>query len=147
MSTVQLSTIRSRIATAISSIAGTRLSPLPYQAFGRTTNSIAHKAFSVGIGGSDASDDRQRTTEGAMMSTDVFVATAFRIRPLDQLTDIDNALDFENDIIKKVLDRTNTTLYQNLHIKLVSSQRQLTDSGEYMLSTLSFESLYFIPLQ
>ena len=147
MSTVALSTIRSRIATAISSIAGTKLTPLPYQAFGRTTNSIAHKAFSVGIGGSSAADDRQRPTEGAMMSTDVFIALAFRIRPLDQLTDIDNALDFENDIIKKVLDRTNTTLYQNLHLKLVSSQRQLTDSGEYMLSTLSFESLHFIPLQ
>lgn len=147
MSTVQLSTIRSRIATAISSITGTKLSPLPYEAFGRTTNSIAHKAFAVGIGGSDAADDRQRSTEGAMMSTDVFVTMAYRIRPLDQLTDIDNALNFENDIIKKVLDRTNTTLYQNLHIKLVSSQRQLTDSGEYMLSTLSFESLHFIPLQ
>jgi len=147
MSTVQLSTIRSRIATAISSITGTKLSPLPYEAFGRTTNSIAHKAFSVGIGGSDAADDRQRSTEGAMLMTDVFVALAYRIRPLDQLTDIDNALNFENDIIKKVLDRTNTTLYQNLHIKLVSSQRQLTDSGEYMLSTLNFDCLHFIPLQ
>ena len=147
MATVQLSAIRSRIATAIGAIAGTQLSRQPYEAFGRTTNTIAHKGYAVGIGGSNAADDRQRTTEGAMLSTDVFVVAAYRIRPLDQLVDIDDALDFENDIIKKVLDRTNTTLYQNLHLKLISSQRQLTDSGEYMLSTLSFESLHFIPLQ
>ena len=147
MATVQLSAIRSRIATAIGTIAGTQLSRQPYEAFGRTTNTIAHKGYAVGIGGSNAADDRQRTTEGAMLSTDVFVVAAYRIRPLDQLVDIDDALDFENDIIKKVLDRTNTTLYQNLHLKLISSQRQLTDSGEYMLSTLSFESLHFIPLQ
>ena len=147
MATVQLSTIRSRVATAIQGISGMNLSPLPYEAFGRTTNSIAHKAFSVGIGGSSARDDRQRPIEGAMLDTDLNIVMAYRIRPLDQLTDVDNGLNLENDIITTLLDRTDSTLYPNVHIKFVSSSRQLTDSGEYMLSTLSFDVLHFIPLQ
>ena len=66
MATVRLSSIRSRVATALEAITGAGLnqSPLPFDAFGRTPNSIAHKAFAVGIGGSNAMDDRQRPTEG-----------------------------------------------------------------------------------
>ena len=146
MSSVKLSTIRSRVATAIQGIGGMNLSPLPYEAFGRTTNSIAHKAFSVGVGGSNARDDRQRPTEGAMLDTDLNIVMAYRIRPLDQLTDVDGGLNLENDIITKLLDRTDTNLYPNVHIKFVSSSRQLTDSGEYMISTLQFDVLHFIPL-
>jgi len=149
MATIKLSVIRKRVAVALEGIsgAGLRESPLPFQAFGRTPNSIAHKAFSVGIGGSNASDDRQRPTEGAMLQTDLDITFAFRIRPLDQLTDIDLQLDMENTIITALLDRSNAVLYPNLHIKLISSTRLLTDSGEYVLSTLSFEALHFIPLQ
>jgi|TARA_R100000479_G_scaffold171087_1_gene114296 hypothetical protein len=148
MATVKLSIIRSRVATAVEAIvgAGLKQSPLPYGAFGRTPNSIAHKAFSIGMGGSNAQDDRQRPTEGAMLQTDMDIKVSFRIRPLAQLVDVDASLDLENTIIANVLDRTNTTLYQNLHIKLLSTNRQLTDSGEYMISTLSFELLHFIPL-
>ena len=148
MATVKLSIIRSRVATAVESIvgAGLKQSPLPYGAFGRTPNSIAHKAFSIGMGGSNAQDDRQRPTEGAMLQTDMDIKVSFRIRPLAQLVDVDASLDLENTIIANVMDRTNTTLYQNLHIKLLSTNRQLTDSGEYMISTLSFELLHFIPL-
>ncbi len=147
MSTVKLSTIRSRMSTAVDAITGMNLSPLPYEGFGRTVNTIAHKAYSIGIGGSNAQDDRQRPIEGAMLTTDVDIKMAYRIRPLDQLTDVDGGLDLENDIITKILDRTDSNLYPNLHIKFVSSSRQLTDSGEYMISTLSFDVLHFIPLQ
>lgn len=149
MATIQLSTIRKRIATAMEAISGAGLkeSPLPFDAFGRTPNSIAHKAFSVGIGGSNAQDDRQRPLEGAMLQTDLDITFAYRLRPLDQLTDVDNQLDMENTIITALLDRTDSSLYPNLHIKFISSNRLLTDSGEYVLSTLSFEALHFIPLQ
>ena len=149
MATVQLSSIRQRVSTALESIAGVGLkeSPLPFEAFGRTPNSIAHKSFSVGIGGSNAQDDRQRPVEGAMLQTDLDITFAYRIRPLDQLTDVDNQLDLENTIIKTLLDRTDSSLYPNIHIKFISSNRLLTDSGEYVLSSLSFEVLHFIPLQ
>lgn len=149
MATIQLSTIRKRVATAMEAISGAGLkeSPLPFDAFGRTPNSIAHKAFSVGIGGSNAQDDRQRPLEGAMLQTDLDITFAYRLRPLDQLTDVDNQLDMENTIITALLDRTDSSIYPNLHIKFISSNRLLTDSGEYVLSTLSFEALHFIPLQ
>ena len=81
-----------------------------------------------------------------MFQTDIYIKMAFRIRALAQLVYVDGSLDLENTIIANLLDRTNTTLYQNLHIKLQSTNRQLTDSGEYMISTLSFELLNFIPL-
>ena len=148
MATVKLSIIRARSATALEAIGGACLkqSPLPAGAFGRAPNSIAHKAFSVSIGGSNAQDDRQSPTEGAMLQTDMDIKMAYRIRPLAQLVDVDGGLDLENTIIANLLDRTNTTLYENLHIKLQSTNRTLTDSGEYMISTLSFELLHFIPL-
>ena len=149
MATIKLSVIRKRVAVALEGIsgAGLRQSPLPFQAFGRTPNSIAHKGFAVGIGGSNAADDRQRPTEGAMLQTDLDITFAFRLRPLDQLTDIDLQLDMENTIITALLDRGNAVLYPNIHIKLLSSSRVLTDSGEYVLSSLAFEILHFIPLQ
>ena len=148
MATIRLSTIRSRVATALEAIAGSGLnqSPLPFDAFGRTPNSIAHKSFAVGIGGSTAMDDRQRPSEGAMLQTDLEITFAFRLRPLSQLTDVDNQLNLENTIITALLDRSNGTLYPNLHIKLLSTNRALTDSGEYIISSLSFEALHFIPL-
>ena len=72
MGAVKLSTIRTRLKTAIQSIVGAGLveSPLPFQSFGRTPNSIAHKAFSVGVLSSTSADDRQRpNTSGLSNST------------------------------------------------------------------------------
>lgn len=147
MATLKLSTIRGRISTALEGLGeGLKQSPLPSGGFGRTPNSIAHKAFSVEIGGSNAQDDRQRSIEGAMLQTDMNIKLAYRIRPLSQLVDVDGCLDLENVIIANLLDRSNSSLYPNLHIKLISSNRILTDSGEYIISTLSFELLHFIPL-
>ena len=108
MATVKLSIIRSRVATAVEAIvgAGLKQSPLPYGAFGRTPNSIAHKAFSIGMGGSNAQDDRQRPTEGAMLQTDMDIKLSFRIRPLAQLVDVDASWDLENSKIAKQQNST-----------------------------------------
>ena len=148
MSSVKLSAIRSRVATALEGISGAGLkqSPMAPSAFGRTVNTIAHKSFCVVLGNSNAQDDRQRQTEGAMMLSDMEIRCAFRIRPHDQITDTDSAMDLENTIIANLLDRSDSSLYSNLHIKLQSSSRQLTESGEYVISNLSFQLLHFIPL-
>lgn len=146
MASIKLSTIRERFTNAIDDISGMIKTYLPYDVFGRTPNSIAHKAYSVGIGGSNANDERQRASTGCLLSTDVDVKMSYRIRPLDQLTDVDAAMDLENDIIIAILDRTNGNLYPNLHIRFESSQRAMTDSGEYMISTLQFQTLHYIPL-
>ena len=149
MSAVKLSVIRSRLKTAIENISGGGLneSPLPFQAFGRTPNAIGHKSFAIGILGSNSTDDRQKANIGTLTQTDIQIQMSYRLKPLAQNEDVDNAMDLENDIIIAVCNRTDTTLYQNLHFKFVSCSRVLVDSGEYILSSINFESLHYLPLQ
>jgi hypothetical protein len=148
MSTVKLSQIRSRVSDALEGIAGAGLkqSPMSPAAFGRTVNTIAHKSFCVVLGGSTARDDRQRQVEGAMLETDMEIRVAYRLRPHDQITDTDGSMDLENTIIANLLNRGDADLYPNLHIRFLSSNRLLTDSGEYILSSMNFNLLHFIPL-
>jgi hypothetical protein len=149
MSAVKLSTIRTRIKTAIEAIAGEGLkeSPLPFQAFGRTPNAIANKAFAVGILTSTSTDDRQKPTIGTLTRTAIQIQMAYRVRPLAQNTDVDNALDVENAIIVALCKRSDTALYANIHIRFESVSRVLVDTGEYMLSSINFEVLHYLPLQ
>ena len=149
MGAVKLSTIRGRMKTAIEAIAGAGLkeSPLPFQSFGRTPNAIAQKAFAIGVLTSTSTDDRQKRTIGTLTQTAVQIQVAYRIRPLSQNTDVDNALDLENDIIIALCNRTDSTLYADIHIKFETSTRILVDTGEYMLSSINFEVLHYLPLQ
>tara|TARA_B100000963_G_C22484040_1_gene606061 strand:+ start:190 stop:639 length:450 start_codon:yes stop_codon:yes gene_type:complete len=149
MSAIKLSVIRSRLKTAIENISGGGLkeSPLPFQAFGRTPNAIGHKSFSIGILSSNSTDDRQKANIGTLTQTDIQIQMSFRLKPLAQNEDVDNAMDLENAIIIAVCNRTDTNLYQNLHFKFVSCSRVLVDSGEYILSSINFESLHYLPLQ
>ena len=149
MSGVKLATIRTRIKTAIEAIAGAGLkeSPLPFQAFGRTPNAIANKAFAVGILTSTGTDDRQKPTIGTLTRTSIQIQVAYRIRPLAQNTDVDNALDLENDIIIALCNRSDSALYADIHIRFETSSRTLVDTGEYMLSSINFEVLHYLPLQ
>ena len=148
MSAVKLSVIRSRLKTAIENIGnGLKESPLPFQAFGRTPNAIGHKSFAIGILSSTSTDDRQKANIGTLTQTDIQIQLSYRLKPLAQNEDVDNAMDLENDIIISICNRGNTALYQNLHFKFVSCSRVLVDSGEYILSSINFESLHYLPLQ
>lgn len=149
MGTVKLSEIRSRLKTAIEAIAGEGLkeSPLPFQAFGRTPNAIGSKSFAVGIISSTSTEDRQRPTIGTLTQTQIQIQVSYRIRPLAQNTDVDNAMDLENDIIIAVCNRGDSSLYANLHIKFLSVDRILVDTGEYLLSSINFLALHYLPLQ
>ena len=149
MSAVKLSTIRNRLKTALEAIAGADLkqSPLPYGAFARTPNSIAHKAFAIGFTSSTAQDDRQRATVGSLTQTSLVITMAYRLRPLAQIADVDNTLDLENNIIIAVCNRADTSLYANTHFKFTNLNRVLSENGEYLLSDISFEILHYLPLQ
>ena len=149
MGTTKLSVIRSRFKTAIEAIVGAGLtqSPMPYEAFGRTPNSIAHKSFAVGVLSSVAQQDRQKPNVGSLTITTIDIKMTYRIRPLAQITDVGNTMDLENDIIIALCNRAYTTLYENIHIKFTNLSRSLVDSGEYMLSSIGFEIMHYIPLQ
>ena len=149
MSTIKLSVIRTRLKTAIEGIPliGLKESPLPFEAFGRTPNSIGHKSFSVGVLDSTSTDDRQKLTIGTLTETNIQIQVSYRLKPLAQNVGVNDAMDIENDIIIALCNRTDVTLYANLHIKFVSVNRTLAETGEYIISSINFETLHYLPLQ
>ena len=96
---------------------------------------------------STSTDDRQKANIGTLTQTDIQIQLSFRLKPLAQNEDVDNAMDLENDIIISICNRGDTALYQNVHFKFVSCSCVLVDSGEYILSSINFESLHYLPLQ
>lgn len=147
MSAVSLSTIRQRFATAISALAGFDESRNPYDGYGRSPNTVAHKRFSVGVGTvTSRDDDRQRRSTGIMTDTDVLVRFAFRIRPKDQIDSYDDALDAAAEVIEKITNRS-TPLHDNLQIRFRGFDNELSDSGEWCTLSIQFSVLHYINLQ
>lgn len=146
MSAVKLSSIRQRFATKISSLSGFKESRNPYDGYGRSPNTVAHKCFSVGVRTVTArDDDRQRTSAGVMSSTQVMVRYPYRIRPKDQLTAFDEALDSAQTIIEALTVRA-TPLHDNLQIRFTGLDNELADSGEWCSITLTFSVLHYLYL-
>lgn len=147
MSAVSLSTIRQRFASAISALAGFDESRNPFDGYGRSPNTVAHKRFSVGVGTvTSRDDDRQRRSTGIMTDTDVLVRFAFRIRPKDQIESYDDALDAAAEVIEKITNRS-TPLHDNLQIRFRGFDNELSDSGEWCTLSIQFSVLHYINLQ
>lgn len=146
MSAVSLSTIRQRFASAISALAGFDESRNPYDGYGRSPNTVAHKRFSVGVGTvASRDDDRQRRSSGIMTESDILVRYAFRIRPKDQIESYDDALDSAETVIETITNRS-TPLHDNLQIRFRGLDNELADSGEWCTFTISFSVLHYIQL-
>jgi hypothetical protein len=147
MSSVSLSTIRQRFATQIDTLDGFDESRNPYDGYGRSPNTIAHKRYSVGIRGVNSrDDDRQRRSTGVMSETEVFVRYAFRIRPKDQLESFDDALDSAQVVIQSLTNRS-TPLHDDLQIRFTGMDNELADSGEWCTINLTFIVLHYLYLQ
>jgi hypothetical protein len=147
MSAVSLSTIRQRFATQVGTIDGFAEGRNPYDGYGRSPNTIAHKRYSVGIRGvSSRDDDRQRRAVGVMSETEVFIRYAFRIRPKDQLDSYDDALDSAQVVIKEITNRS-TPLHDDLQIRFTGMDNELADSGEWCTINLTFNVLHYLYLQ
>ncbi len=143
---VSLSTIRQRFATQISTLSGFSESRNPYDGYGRSPNTVAHKRFMVGIQSvTSRDDDRQRRGVGVMSSTIVGVKYIFRIRPKDQLISFDDGLDSAQTVINAITDRS-LPLHDNLQIRFGGMDNELSDSGEWMSIILTFEVLHYLYL-
>jgi len=143
---VSLATIRQRFSTMIDSLDGFDESRNPFDGYGRSPNTIAHKRFSVGIRSvSSRDDDRQRRGVGVMSSTEVMVRYAFRIRPKDQIESFDDGLDSAQTVINAITKRS-TPLHDELQIRFGGMDNELSDSGEWMSITLAFEVLHYLYL-
>jgi hypothetical protein len=146
MSAVSLSTIRKRFASAVTTLSGFDESRNPFDGYGRSPNTIAHKRFSVGVGTvTSREDDRQRRSDGIMTDTQMSVRFAFRIRPKDQIDSYDNALDAAEQVIEIITNRS-TPLHDSLQIRFTGLDNELADSGEWCSLTLSFSVLHYIQL-
>ena len=139
---MNLSTIRQQIASKISTIPLCKETKQTPDYFRRTQDSIAHRAFVVSLGSSTAMEERQRRSVGVYINTPVKVIFAYRLRPLDVYpTDYDLSLDTEQEVIQKVLESYNS---QEFTIRYIGSSRQVTDSQEYIIITIDFETLHTI---
>jgi len=138
-----LSSIRKQIADKVAAITGFKESNHTPDYFGRTENTIANKAFAVGVSSSTGIDERQRRAVGVYMSTPMIVTFAYRLRPLDVYpTDYDLALDTEQEVIQGILGAYVTD--NAFTIRYVQSQRNVTDSQEYIIISLTFNILHTI---
>jgi hypothetical protein len=147
VSAVSLSTVRQRFATKIADLSGFSEGRNPYDGYGRSPNTVAHKSFSVGIRGvTSRDDDRQRRSTGIMSETEVFVRYAFRIRPKDQLDSYDDALDSAQTVIQALTNRS-TPLHDDLQIRFAGMDNELADSGEWCTINLTFNVLHYLYLE
>jgi hypothetical protein len=143
---VELSTIRQRFATKIATLDGFEQSRNPFDGYGRSPNTVAHKRFMVGIQGVTArDDDRQRRGVGVMSTTQVAVRYAYRIRPKDQLDSFDDGLDSAQTVIEAITNRS-IPLHDHLQIRFTGMDNELSDSGEWMSITLTFEVIHYLYL-
>lgn len=142
---LKFSQIRAGIASQIDLIDGMRLAKHLPDYFGRVQDTVAHKAYTIEIGVvNQQQNERQRQAVGAYVQTTVIVKFAYRMRPLDVYpTDYDNALDLEYQIIDQCL-KSYQSIQNKIQIRFVSSDRQSTNSNEYVISTLEFIILHTI---
>ena len=83
---LSFSSIRANIASKIDALSGFKESLQTPDYFGRTQDSIAHKAFTVGMLSAVRVEERQRRAVGVYVSSQIQITFAYRLRPLDIYT-------------------------------------------------------------
>ena len=140
---MNLSSVRQAIASKVAALTGFQETTHSPDQFGRTQNTVAHRAFAVGMSSSSSMEERQRRAVGVYMNTPVEVIFSYRLRPLDIYpTDYDLALDTEQTVITGILGEYTTGT--EFSIRYVNSVRAVTDSQEYIIITILFETLHTI---
>ena len=140
---ISLANLRGKIVSKVSALDGfneTRMSPA---FFARTQDSIAHLAFSVGMDTSTAATERQRRAIGVYVNSPIVVTFAYRLRPLDINLDYNNAMNSEQSVLSAVLGSyASDAGDSHFTIEYISSIREVTDSQEYIIITLNFNTLH-----
>lgn len=140
---LKFSQVRQEIASKVASLTGFQETKHSPDFFGRTENTVAHKAFGVRLAASTAMEERQRRAVGVYVSTPAQVIFSYRLRPLDIYpTDYDLSMDTEEQVIAKVLETYATN--NEFTIRYVGSSREVTESQEYVIITLEFITLHTI---
>ena len=140
---IKFSQVRSEVAAKVALVDGFQETKHSPDFFGRTENTVAHKAFGVRLAASTAMEERQRRSVGVYVSTPIQVIFSYRLRPLDIYpTDYDLAMDTEEGVIARVLESYATN--NQFTIRYEGSTREVTESQEYVIITLEFTALHTI---
>ena len=146
MSPPSKSTIRQRIRDKILEISGYRESKQPYEGFLRDPKNVSDKMFAIGIQGSSDNGGRQRQSEGVYVSSEVAVTVRYEVKPHQQVDSYDLAMDGEEAILQKLVNRS-TPLHTGIELRYLSSNLVLTGQGESIILSINFQILHYIPLQ
>ena len=140
---IKFSQVRSEVAAKVALLAGFQETKHSPDFFGRTENTVAHKAFGVRLASSSAMEERQRRAVGVYVSTPIQVVFSYRLRPLDIYpTDYDLSMDTEESVIQKVLEAYSQD--NQFTIRYEGTVREVTESQEYIIMTLEFTALHTI---
>lgn len=137
--TVQ-SAIRAAIAARIVALGGewkeSRFLP---DRLGYDPSSVAHLAFSVDMPNGRAAGNRQKPT--IYQQETVVVRFTYQVKPKDQITSYDAALDAENTVITQLLASGWASQFQTVY---VSSSRSSLETGEWRRHELTFNVLFYL---
>lgn len=132
--------VRQAVQTQVETVSGYKIVPFPPQYFRRITNTISHKGFTVDMQTTNDEGERQRRGTTYVSST-CRVLFCYRLRPKDILTDYDNSMTDEQNIIAAVL-QSYETVQAGIQVRYNRSTRDIPDSMDYMITTLEFTILH-----
>jgi hypothetical protein len=139
--------LREDVTARILTLTGWKESRVAPDNFGRDADSIAHRAFAVlPTSTDDLRAYRGRPAEGLLVETTLEVRYSWRLAPKGMSDSYDDALDGEQSVINKlmVFDPTWPSSYK---VQLISTTRETSVLGEWVVGVITFRIVHTLPLQ
>jgi hypothetical protein len=139
--------LREDVTARILTLTGWKESRVAPDNFGRDADSIAHKAFAVHP---TSTDDlrayRGRPAEGLLVETTLEVRYSWRLAPKGMSDSYDDALDGEAAVVN-VLMAYDATWPSSYKVQLISTTRETSVLGEWVVGVITFRIVHTLPLQ
>ena len=132
-----LSTIRTRVATALTA-AAFRESRFGYELFGSDPQHVQHKTFSVGLT-TTAAEPRRRGQ--LAVHTVVSIKWSARVRADAQVSDYGAALDLEETIVAAVRGASKVNMFSLDYVS--TPQREIAPTGDWFIGRVDFQAQHF----
>ena len=139
--------LREDVTARILTLTGWKESRVAPDNFGRDADSIAHRAFAVlPTSTDDLRAYRGRPAEGLLVETTLEVRYSWRLAPKGMSDSYDDALDGEQSVINKLMvyDATWPSSYK---VQVISTTRETSVLGEWVVGVITFRIVHTLPLQ
>jgi hypothetical protein len=139
--------LREDVTARILTLTGWKESRVAPDNFGRDADSIAHRAFAVlPTSTDDLRAYRGRPAEGLLVETTLEVRYSWRLAPKGMSDSYDDALDGEQSVINKLM-AYDTTWPQSYKVQVISTTRETSVLGEWVVGVITFRIVHTLPLQ